>query len=113
MLSHLERDGKVESTVELVALLKLCWDEPVRRNLKPLSGNPFTVDAEIVLDPVAREHGEPRTESAPEVDHAPRSNELHDQRDDRLRRASPLLERLALIEPPVVVRLGHGASERT
>src|SRR5262249_35624856 len=84
MLRDLQRNGKIELTLELKRLVQARRPEAIEGNVEMLLRYPLAVDAEIVVYAVACEGFEPGSVPAPEIDYAAGSDPLHDQRDDGL-----------------------------
>src|SRR5438067_9336741 len=80
MLGDLERNRKVEPTIDPQWLVEPRGDEALGRKMQLLEWHPVSVDAQVVLDAVAGKGLKPDAVTAAEIDYAARLDALdHDR----------------------------------
>ena len=84
MLCDLERHGEVEAASESQRFVEPVRNEPLRREMQLLGRHPIAVDADVVLDAVAREGLQPDPVTAAEIHDAARRDTFHHERYDGL-----------------------------
>jgi hypothetical protein len=79
---HLQRHGQVEGPVGGERPGEVVGAESLAGDVEAVPIDVVAVHAANVPDAVLAEHGQPRPQAAPDVDHAPGRDQPQDERDD-------------------------------